>query len=189
MLRDGQAIIEPRGDTYVAKSNMGDVIAVSDNLDIVIKRIKHAQPDVEAFVKLNDKTLSIDEYKNTLKPVIYRLIYGESGKTGFIGALDYKKNGKYSEVKLFDSVDEIEEYIRSKQIDEDYYYVFARRRRGLNLNAGGLDHFDLDKETMDTSRLSEALKSERVRRNSKIVAAKEIELKDGKFDVLQLYEI
>lgn len=161
LLNAGYAIIEPQAEQYVAKSLNDDIIAISDCLNTIIKRIKKADKDADIIVKLNEKEYTIEEYLDLLKPTIYRLSHGMSEKTGFIAALDYIKAGKVSDIKIFYDSESIEEYIKSKQIDNDYYFVFSKSRQRIDLNAGGLDMYELDKKDMQTEHLSKVLKDER----------------------------
>lgn len=141
---------------------------MSTDIDEVVRRIKFAEKGVEIAVKSNGREMTFDQYIETLKPVIYRFTFGESELSGFIGALDYKKNGRYSPVKLFDSIEEIEQYIKDRQKADEFYYVHARRRHLSRINAGGLESFELSESEQDLSRLSEALEEERARRNRRI---------------------
>lgn len=168
LIEDGRAIIEVTDGIYTARTSSGEVISLSTDLDEVVRRINFAEKGVEIVVKLNGREMSVEEYIETLKPVIYRFTFGDSNRTGFIGVLDYKKNGRYSGIKLFDSIEEIEQYIKDRQKADEFYYVHARRRNLSRINAGGLESFELSESEQDLSRLSEALEEERARRNRRI---------------------
>lgn len=160
------AYIELDDNLYVAKTARGDIIGISDNIHVVINRIRFAQPNVLIYVR-DGADIPIEEYLATLEPVIYRVTHGNSELSGQIIVLDYIKDGRHSEIKMFDTAIQAERFIQRKQGDVDYYYVFVRRPLVLGLDAGGLDYYELSKEQYTTTRLGKVLQEERKLRNER----------------------
>lgn len=121
---DNAVNIEATNDgRYIATTSRGEVIAVSNEISTVLQRIIKADSLAEVMVEYGGESITLDRYYELIAPTLYRIIYSDSEEYGELITMDIYERGEASDVKVFDSLYDVADYIRKQQGDNGYYYV------------------------------------------------------------------
>lgn len=160
LARDGRAVIRSENGMYTGIINDDEVIAVSNDVQTVYERLKHADKDIEITIAKGRQTFKdIDSYLNTYLPRIYRITYSDTKAHGLIIAIDDYKNGNYSTIRLFYSFDKVVEYVTKRQRNDGNYFVYTHRFFDAEIleKLGGIDALDVPRDMATVKHLRQAI--------------------------------
>lgn len=160
LAKNKQAIIRKKDGLYYGIINKDEVIAISDDVETVYKRLSLVDRDIDIVIRHKNRSYkSIESYRAIYLPRIYRMSYSEAGGHDLIIALDYFKNGDYSRIHMFYDFDDVIKFIKRKQRNDNNFIIFGRRpSEQFDKEVGGLSYLEVGKEYRTTRPLSQAVK-------------------------------
>lgn len=160
LVRDGRAVIRVKDGLYYGIINGAEVIAISDDIDEVERRLKRAERNIEIVVQQGNRELSPELYKLSKYSRVFRVAYSDTKYYGLIIAIDDFFGGDFSEIRLFYEFNEAVNYIRSRGgKDADYYVYSPRLPETFREAAGGKDTFDIPSELATVKHLRKAIEA------------------------------
>lgn len=160
LVRNGRAIIRVDEDAglYYGIINGDEVIAISDDIDEVERRLKRAERNIEIVVQHAGRELTVELYKLSKYSRVFRVAYSDTKAHGLIIAIDDFFGGDFSNIRLFYEFNEAVNYIRRRGGDEGDYYVFSPRLpEDFREAAGGKDTFDMPPQLATVKHLKKAI--------------------------------
>lgn len=163
--RDKKAVIRKKGGLFYGIINNDEVIAISNDVETVYKRLKRADKDINIVIRHKNRSYeTLESYYKSLLPAIYRITSSNTEKHGLIIAMNYIKNNEPSQVELFYSLEEL--YERFDGLKNNNYYVHVAHLPGVDKSRlGGIDALDIPAEYKDIDDLRAAIKARRRERN------------------------
>lgn len=160
LVRDGRAVIRVKDGLYHGVINSGEVIAISDDIDEVINRLKRAERNIEIVVQHAGRELTVELYKLSKYSRVFRVAYSDTKNFGLIIAVDDFFDGYFSEIRLFYDFDKAVDYIRRRGgKDGDYYVYSPRLPEDFREAAGGKDTFDIPPQLATVNHLKKAIEA------------------------------
>src|SRR5690625_4541584 len=89
LAKSKRAYIEPRDCLYYGYINGSQLIAISNDIETVEKRLKKAYRNMKITVRHSGLSLSVEEYEYTKLPRIYRIRVSYKNEQGLIIAFVY----------------------------------------------------------------------------------------------------
>lgn len=134
------------------------MIAISDDIDEVVKRLKKAESNIEIVVIKDGRELSPELYKLSKYSRVFRLAYSDTKAHGLIIAVDDFFGGDFSGIRLFYDFNEAADYIRRRGGKDGDYYVYANRLpQDFREAVGGKDTLDMPLELATVKHLRQAI--------------------------------
>lgn len=147
--QDNSVTIEVTKDScFIAKTSRGEVIAVSDTISTVLSRINKADSLADVTVDYEGEVISLERYHELVAPTLYRIIYSNSEEYGELAVLDVYEKGEASDPLVFDSPYDVADFIKQRQVDDEYYYVAkSQALKHETIDSLGIEEYDMsDKE-------------------------------------------
>lgn len=136
------------------------MIAISDDIDEVERRLKRAERNIEIVVQQGNRELSPELYKLSKYSRVFRVAYSDTAAHGLIIAVDDFFDGDFSEIRLFYDFDKAVDYIRRRGGKDGDYYVYANRLpQDFREAAGGKDTFDMPPQLATVNHLKKAIEA------------------------------
>lgn len=150
---DKQGVIRKKNGLYYGIINKNEVIAISDDIEVVFKRLKRVDRDIDIDIRYkNRRYKTVESYYNSLLPRVYRITSSNTEKHGFIIAMNFIKNNEPSHVELFYSLEEL--YKRFSGLKNQNYYVHVAHLPDVDrTKLGGIEALDIPDEFKDISDL------------------------------------
>lgn len=148
-----RAFIKVQNGLFYGIINDEEVIAISDDINVVEKRLKHAESSIKFTIYDADRKRrynNLESYYNSLLPRIFRITSSNAGNHGLIIALNSIKNNERSRVELFYSLEDL--YKRFDKLKNQNYYVHIAHLPNVDKQRlGGIDALDIPAEWRNTS--------------------------------------
>lgn len=160
LVKDGRAVIrvDEHAGLYYGEINNGEIIAISDDIDSVINRLKRAERNIEIVVQHAGRELTVELYKLSKYSRVFRVAYSDTKAHGLIIAIDDFFGGDFSNIRLFYDYDKAVNYIRRRGgKDGDYYVYAARLPQDFREAVGGKDTFDIPPQLATVKHLRQAI--------------------------------
>jgi len=150
---DKKAVIRKKDGLFHGIINKDEVIAISDDIEVVFKRLKRVDRDINITIRdKNRRYKTVEDYYNSLLPRVYRITSSNTKKHGFIIAMNSIKNNERSKVELLYSLEEL--YERFDKLKNKNYYVHVAHLPAVDKSRlGGIDALDIPDEFKDISDL------------------------------------
>lgn len=156
-----RAFIKAKNGLFYGIINDNEVIAISDDINVVEKRLKHAESSIEYTVYDADRKRrykTIDSYYNSLLPRIFRITSSNAKNHDLIIALNSIKNNERSHVELYYSLEDL--YERFDRLKNKNYYVHITHLPDVDKERlGGIEALDIPAEFKDISDLRAAIEA------------------------------
>lgn len=160
LVRDGKAVIRVKDGLYYGIINGGEVIAISDDIDEVERRLKRAERNIEIVVQHAGRELTVELYKLSKYSRVFRVAYSDTKAYGLIVAIDDFFGGYFSDIQLFYDYDKAINYIRRRGgKDGDYYVYSPRLPEDFREAAGGKDSADMPPQLATVNHLKKAIEA------------------------------
>ena len=160
LVRDGRAVIRVKDGLYYGEINNGEVIAISDDIDEVINRLKRAESGIQIVVIKDGRELSVELYKLSKYSRVFRVAYSDTKAHGLIIAVDDFFDGYFSDIRLFYDYDKAVDYIRRRGGKDGDYYVYSPRLPETFREAvGGKDTFDMPPQLATVNHLKKSIEA------------------------------
>ena len=156
---DKQGVIRKENGLYHGIINKNEVIAISDDVETVYKRLERVVRDIDITIRHKKRSYeTLEGYYNSLLPRVYRITSSNTEKHGFIIAMNSIKNNEPSHVELFYSLDDL--YNRFDRLKNKNYYVHIAHLPDVDKERlGGIDALDIPAEWKDVSDLRAVIKA------------------------------
>lgn len=156
---DKKAVIRKENGLYHGIINKDEVIAISDDIEVVFKRLKRVDRDINNTIRdKNRRYKTVEDYYNSLLPRVYRITSSNTKKHGFIIAMNSIKNNERSKVELLYSLEEL--YERFDKLKNKNYYVHVAHLPDVDKSRlGGIEALDIPDEFKDISDLRAAIEA------------------------------
>ena len=153
LAKNKRAIIRKKDGLYYGIINKNEVIAISDDVETVYKRLERVDRDIDITIRHKKRSYeTLEGYYNSLLPRVYRITSSNTEKHGFIIAMNFIKNNEPSRVELFYSLEEL--YERFDKLKNKNYYVHITHLPDVDKQRlGGIDALDIPDEFKDISDL------------------------------------
>src|SRR5690625_2702347 len=190
LAKSKRAYIEPRDGLYYGYINGNQLIAISNDIETVEKRLKKAYRNMKITVRHSGLSLSIEEYEYTKLPRIYRMSVSDTKEHGLIIALDDYKGGHYSAIRLFYDIEKVISFIQRKQRNDGNFFVYGRAPvEDFRERVGGLKTMDVPRDLAVITHLRQTIEQRQSagsheafmkRRRSEYAQHRTIEIYGGK---------
>lgn len=153
LAKNKRAIIRKKDGLYYGIINKNEVIAISDDVETVYKRLERVDRDIDITIRHKKRSYeTLEGYYNSLLPRVYRITSSNTEKHGFIIAMNFIKNNERSQIELFYSLDDL--YKRFSGLKNKNYYVHIAHLPDVDKQRlGGIDALDIPDEFKDVSDL------------------------------------
>ena len=159
LAKNKRAIIRKKDGLYYGIINKNEVIAISDDVETVYKRLERVDRDIDITIRHKKRSYeTLEGYYNSLLPRVYRITSSNTEKHGFIIAMNFIKNNEPSRVELFYSLEEL--YERFDKLKNKNYYVHIAHLPSVDKSRlGGIEALDIPGEWKDISDLRAVIKA------------------------------
>src|SRR5699024_3185976 len=110
---DKDVFIRVKNGLFYGIINDDEVIAISDDIDVVEERLKHAEQGIEFNIHDADRGRrykTIENYVNSLLPTIYRITSSNTKEHGLIIAMNSIRYAEPTKIQLFYDVEDLLNY-------------------------------------------------------------------------------
>lgn len=156
---DKQGVIRKKDGLYYGIINKNEVIAISDDVETVYKRLERVDRDIDITIRHKKRSYeTLEGYYNSLLPRVYRITSSNTEKHGFIIAMNFIKNNERSQIELFYSLDDL--YNRFDRLKNKNYYVHIAHLPDVDKERlGGIEALDIPEEFKDITDLRAVIKA------------------------------
>lgn len=156
---DKKAVIRKENGLFHGIINDNQVVAISDDIETVYKRLKRVDRDIDIDIRYkNRRYKTVESYYNSLLPRVYRITSSNAKKHGFIIAMNSIKNNEPSHVELFYSLEEL--YNRFDKLKNQNYYVHIAHLPDVDrTKLGGIEALDIPDDFKDISDLKTTIEA------------------------------
>lgn len=153
LAKNKRAIIRKKDGLFHGIINKNEVIAISDDVETVYKRLERVDRDIDITIRHKKRSYeTIESYYNSLLPRVYRITSSNTKNHGLIIALNSIKNNERSKVELLYSMEDL--YNRFDKLKNQNYYVHIAHLPDVDKERlGGIEALDIPDEFKDISDL------------------------------------
>ena len=156
---DKKAVIRKENGLFHGIINDNQVVAISDDIETVYKRLKRVDRDINITIRYKNRSYeTLEGYYNSLLPRVYRITSSNTEKYGLIIAMNSIKNNERSSVELFYSLEEL--YNRFDKLKNKNYYVHIAHLPNVDKERlSGIEALDIPDDFKDISDLKTTIEA------------------------------